>query len=247
MKKIFGFTLAEVLITLGIIGVVAALTLPTLINRIQNKVLENQTKHFYALFTQALKRYMADQGTDSLSHTPLHYSYDEENYEQDERNYENAVKETDKFVRSYLKVAHICSTSENIHDCYSEKVSNIAGRTYDYEIAAGENIYVLMDGYTISMAPPSTSTPGVLQVDVNGKKRPNVGGRDIWYLSIFHDGSIDEGGVTPECRKGNGRYCRPVNEIIEDRFQSCIDNNGWNSYGFGCFGHFKANNFKFDY
>ena len=59
---------------------------------------------------------------------------------------ENAVKETDKFVRSYLKVAHICSTSENIHDCYSEKVSNIAGRTYDYEIAAGENIYVARYG-----------------------------------------------------------------------------------------------------
>ena len=31
IKKIFGFTLAEVLITLGIIGVVAAMTLPTLI------------------------------------------------------------------------------------------------------------------------------------------------------------------------------------------------------------------------
>ncbi len=30
MKKLFGFTLAEVLITLGIIGVVAAMTIPTL-------------------------------------------------------------------------------------------------------------------------------------------------------------------------------------------------------------------------
>lgn len=38
MMKKFGFTLAEVLITLGIIGVIAALTLPSLIqkNRLKN-------------------------------------------------------------------------------------------------------------------------------------------------------------------------------------------------------------------
>ena len=42
-----GFTLAEVLITLGIIGVVAALTMPALINKYQKKVLEvNVKKHF---------------------------------------------------------------------------------------------------------------------------------------------------------------------------------------------------------
>ena len=35
MTKRFGFTLAEVLITLGIIGVVAAMTMPTLINQTQ--------------------------------------------------------------------------------------------------------------------------------------------------------------------------------------------------------------------
>ena len=35
MKKSFGFTLAEVLITLGIIGVVAAMTMPTLMNSTQ--------------------------------------------------------------------------------------------------------------------------------------------------------------------------------------------------------------------
>ena len=35
MTKRFGFTLAEVLITLGIIGVVAAMTMPTLMNSTQ--------------------------------------------------------------------------------------------------------------------------------------------------------------------------------------------------------------------
>ena len=44
MKDTKGFTLAEVLITLGIIGVVAAMTLPSLIQERQNKVLETQFK-----------------------------------------------------------------------------------------------------------------------------------------------------------------------------------------------------------
>ena len=52
-KKFFAFTLAEVLITLGIIGVVAALTIPTISHNIQEIVLKNQFKNFYSTFLQA--------------------------------------------------------------------------------------------------------------------------------------------------------------------------------------------------
>lgn len=45
MKK--GFTLAEVLITLGIIGVVSAMTMPSLIQSTQNKELEVRLKTTY--------------------------------------------------------------------------------------------------------------------------------------------------------------------------------------------------------
>ncbi len=48
MKK-FAFTLAEVLITLGIIGIVAAMTLPSLIIRNQNKALEAGLKKNYSI------------------------------------------------------------------------------------------------------------------------------------------------------------------------------------------------------
>ena len=49
------FTLAEVLITLGIIGVVAAMTLPTLIQKYQNKVVETKLAKFYTTINQAIK------------------------------------------------------------------------------------------------------------------------------------------------------------------------------------------------
>ena len=47
------FTLAEVLITLGIIGVVAAMTLPVLIAKYQNQVKTTRLKKFYTTFAQA--------------------------------------------------------------------------------------------------------------------------------------------------------------------------------------------------
>ena len=52
MKK--AFTLAEVLIVLGIVGVVAALTLPSLITNYKVKVLKTQFKKMDSTIRQAL-------------------------------------------------------------------------------------------------------------------------------------------------------------------------------------------------
>ena len=59
-RKCTAFTLAEVLITLGIIGVVAAMTMPTLINNINNKANINKLKREYSLFQQAFQQIAAD-------------------------------------------------------------------------------------------------------------------------------------------------------------------------------------------
>ena len=55
VRRKFAFTLAEVLITLGIIGVVAALTIPTLINNYQTKSWNTAASVFEAKFTESLK------------------------------------------------------------------------------------------------------------------------------------------------------------------------------------------------
>ena len=53
------FTLAEVLITFGIIGVIAAMTLPSLVGKYKEKVLVTQVKKTYSEFQNALKMYAA--------------------------------------------------------------------------------------------------------------------------------------------------------------------------------------------
>ena len=64
MKKKFylAFTLAEVLITLGIIGVVAAMTLPALIQKHRNQVVETRLAKIYSVMNQAILRSEVDNG-----------------------------------------------------------------------------------------------------------------------------------------------------------------------------------------
>ena len=54
MTKFKGFTLAEVLITLGIIGVVAAMTMPTLINSTQGAQYKTAYKKALSVLSQAI-------------------------------------------------------------------------------------------------------------------------------------------------------------------------------------------------
>lgn len=62
MYKDPGFTLAEVLITLGIIGIVAAMTMPVLIQNHRNKVVETRLEKFYSAINQAVLLSEADNG-----------------------------------------------------------------------------------------------------------------------------------------------------------------------------------------
>ena len=61
IKKV-AFTLAEVLITLGIIGIVAAMTLPAVISNYRKTTVEVKLKRFYSVFNSALKRSEVDNG-----------------------------------------------------------------------------------------------------------------------------------------------------------------------------------------
>ena len=72
------FTLAEVLITLGIIGVVAAITIPSLVTNYQKHVVETKLARFNSTMNQAMRLSMADNGDpDSWVERYHTYSYAE--------------------------------------------------------------------------------------------------------------------------------------------------------------------------
>ena len=250
------FTLAEVLITLGIIGVVAAMTLPSLIQNYQKKALATQTQKFYSTMSQAVKQYMADYGVDDLRNTPLA----SDNYDEEWGSPE-AIASIRDFATKYLKVVKECnSDDEDDNNCFAPVY-----RLWDNSIPDDENTwnfttitgwnardYVLADGSVIRI---KYYGPIDLFVDVNGKKGPNRVGYDLWSMSIFYDGVIDESLVGPECRgkidpdyKWDYYKCeqKSAQEKREEHFSSEFHSCKSGEYG-GCFGHLLNNNFKFDY
>lgn len=66
----YAFTLAEVLITLGIIGIVSAMTLPSLTAGYRTKVLQSQFKKAYSDLSNAAKLFEVNEGM-----TIYEYSY----------------------------------------------------------------------------------------------------------------------------------------------------------------------------
>ena len=237
LKKL-AFTLAEVLITLAIIGVVAAMTMPTLIQHFQKKSLETQTQRFYSMMSQAVKQYMADYGVDDLRHTPL----SSDNYEEDDGQSPEAIDSIRDFVTKYLKVVKECDHDAN--DCFAPEYQLWDGNKPNYNFITEANgrrfrDYVLADGSVIRIGYYYWEGPIDLYVDLNGKKGPNRVGYDLWSMSIYYDGVIDESMIYPEAYRDGKNSAQ---EQRENRFEDCTGG----QYG-GCFGHFLNNNFKFDY
>ena len=106
-KKKAAFTLAEVLITIGIIGVVAAMTIPTLVANYKKKVVETRLVKVYSTFNQAIKMSEAEHGPlttwDAIEET---IEYDDEN-----QSYiiteSNIVDWYDKYIAPYIKTAKV--------------------------------------------------------------------------------------------------------------------------------------------
>ena len=100
MKR--AFTLAEVLITLGIIGVVAALTLPALIENYQKKVAAVRLEKFYTIMSQAVISWVAEDAIDT------------DNFQFDDsiiKNGENSKNWFDSTVGKYIQQDSILNTS----------------------------------------------------------------------------------------------------------------------------------------
>lgn len=101
--KIFtAFTLAEVLITLGIIGVVAALTMPALIAKYDEMVIVNKLKRSYSEIANAIELRKLELGTSDYA-------------EQFNPNL-SSTEQLEGFAK-YLNVVEKCSSTSNRNGC----------------------------------------------------------------------------------------------------------------------------------
>lgn len=187
MKKRLGFTLAEVLITLGIIGVVAAITIPTLMQKADKQQYLTRLKKAYAQTNEALKLMSADMGCpNDLACTGV-FSGDSE-----------AVGSE---LTKYFKVIKNCGTADG-GGCVSNSVSTNfdgTGERENFDLS-GEYSFLTEDGMairlhsvadncqvnnSISGTGSMSKTCGSVIIDVNGPDgKPNNFGKDIFYFYI---------------------------------------------------------------
>jgi len=176
------FTLAEVLITLAIIGVVAAMTIPTLINNYQEKITVTKVKKMYTVLSNAYSLYKIENGPLPL----LGGSYEEVG---DPQRVYNVFK-------SNLKIAVDCGTLDENYSCVPAgyKGKNGADNYWDYATAEYYYKLILNDGSLIFFRDGGVDSSAHMFYDVNGKNGPNIWGYDLFNFIIYPDG-IYPGGL----------------------------------------------------
>lgn len=127
----FGFTLAEVLITLGIIGVVAAMTLPTLVQNYQKQATATKVKKFYNIINNALRLSTVDNG--DVKYWMV---------EQKALTYEEGVEYLKKYFLPYLKYTKY----DNCHESYVCVYLADGGMFSFWADANGGDFYYFVNG-----------------------------------------------------------------------------------------------------
>ena len=168
MKK--GFTLAEVLITLGIVGVVAAMTMPGLITRYEEKVLLTQFKKVYSTLFQAYNMAYQEYGRAK--------DWDVDNTEEGRERIYNILS-------PHLKIAHNWGNKP----ARSNKLvyKDLPGNIISYQFIAfylKSYNFSLSDGTMIGITWDNEVEMPILQVDINGFKGPNQIGKDYFILCL---------------------------------------------------------------
>ncbi|MBR1753987.1 type II secretion system protein, partial [bacterium] len=128
-RKKCAFTLAEVLITLGIIGVVAALTIPTLISNNNKRIVETRLQKVYSVMNNAIELSEVENG-DKTKWDSFGLTY--ENDEDDKFVSSDAQRWFNKYLEPYLIYNNVIFDKHNIF-IYFPDGSLLRGSDYSWD------------------------------------------------------------------------------------------------------------------
>lgn len=189
MIKLRAFTMAEVLITLGIIGIVAAMTLPSLIGNYQKKQTAIQLKKFYSIMQQAI-------ATSELQNGEVKYWNFKIGGNKNTEIFANTyLTPYLKIIKTYMPedfpadIHYKCVNGKNC-DSYGEVKNNNPKL-----VLADGNMILATDYFEAKDINNNTISAINIIVDINGFKKPNQYGRDVFAFSIQPDFGFVPAGV----------------------------------------------------
>ena len=168
MKKI-GFTLAEVLITLSIIGVVAALTLPTLSNNAHAQANAAKLSSTVSALENAFGIILTADPTDPVELHDITYANGENFYSKIADHLKTLGTEVPTVTYSVAVPSSTVFMTKSGAIVYIE----------DNQTAADDDANGNVDNYY-----------GNLYIDVNGEAKPNVLGKDLFSFHLGEDGIL---------------------------------------------------------
>ncbi len=194
------------MVALGIIGAIAALSIPSLLNSINNRLLTTKLKNFVTSVQQLANEQMVSHKTRNLRNTDF-------------------ASSTQLLSSNNFDIAMFCKGTDK-YKCIEKQYRQLHDMKPMGVNATSYNPVLLKNGvaftYTVYS---STYTPkysdddaimGWFEVDVNGKDAPNVIGRDYFSFGITIKGKIvDSTTNTPvdletkisKCKNHNGIAC----------------------------------------
>lgn len=197
MKK--GFTLAEVLITLTIIGVVAAMTIPTLVQNSQKQEYVSKLQKFVSVFSNGMKMAMVNTNCSDLLCADLEFGS------------LRSATASDPLPQAFLdatgfKIIKECRRASNMYldqstDCWAPtKALDGTNQSIRESSSSAAYEFVLTDGMAVDISYGFDSCSltdvndvkscALITVDVNGLKAPNQTGRDVFSFWLGRNGAL---------------------------------------------------------
>ncbi len=218
--------------TLGIIGVISAMTVPSLMQNYQRQSYITQLHKVYNEVQQASLQYITERNAINLIEAGI--------------TSQAAIRD---FSKTHFKIVKDCTKSGT--ECFSAENSLLNGtrRTSSFAFSSGY-CFVTAGGASLCIDPPSlynvtvngtVSRYGNILIDSNGPKGPNIFGRDMFYAAFYPDGSIDVVGATPECKAKGICNEASLEAIRNSEFNKCKTSDR------GCMGKILNDNWQMTY
>ena len=165
----YAFTLAEVLITIGVIGIVAAIAIPSLINHYNDKVLETKYKKAKNIIINGYKLMMAKDQVFDISQLPFTNDFDE------------YVAQAHKDVFKILSDTKGGLDAETLPKDYTIE-DNDSPSEFNWEDVP--YIFQTADGTLFGIEQDAETKNIYIYTDTNGNSNPNEIGKDMYKFSI---------------------------------------------------------------
>lgn len=204
-----GFTLAEILITLGIIGVVAAITIPTLVNQYETVQYRAAFKKTFNVISRAYQNMLNDCNATDISQLNGTACGANPGY--------NTTGIMLFHFPTYFETADVSTTPS----LWNPNCKYFNGAGMDFSAQPNASSFILKDGTPVLMVwvfPSGSPIPTNfnIYVDLNGNKGPNIMGKDVQLIDVLGNKVVPNGSAESvsnnyeetTCAVGsNGRGC----------------------------------------